>query len=235
MAEYDTRMSIEETGGICDEVGREYPNLLSILLDKTAEDEVERGVGVIKFEDGRLSVTDIEKGRTGIMSASMTNKNLANMKIGMNEAAEESDSDVLWRAYVHTHPRGDPSLSGADIKWILGRAKRASQSRDWPESGSNTALLAVGRDESGDIIMSGYSISEDLPSFDIIDWYIKQAEGYKNTRAVKTFEKGEGKVTYKGTFDAYEQLLKLVESGYYLKKGALDRCHAIIKGGGEDG
>jgi proteasome lid subunit RPN8/RPN11 len=236
MAEYDTLMEFRETGGICEEIAQEYPNLLSILLDDTSADEVERGVGVIKFKDGSISVTDVEVGKSGVIAASMTNVNLSNMKVEMNQMAQESSSQELWRAYVHTHPRGDPSLSGADIKWMLERAKGMTMGHGEPSEEPNVALLAVARDDSDDIIISGYSVSDNLPSFDIIDFYIRQAEGYKNTRTVKRFEgKYEGKQTFKGREEAYRKLTQLVEEGNYNKPGALDRCHAVIKGVQEDG
>ena len=234
MVEYDTRMGFRETGGMCQEIADEYPNLLSMLWENTARSGEEQGVGIWKEEDGTMGATDITGSTSMSGKSAMSAQDISDIKVGINDKIK-SDEPADWKAIVHTHPGGDPSLSGKDISYILDFA--LSHTGWTPEGTKQTkwALLAVSKDSSGDIIITGYRVADEVPDFDIIEFYIKQADKWARRGAVTYYESyQEGKKEYTDKWEAYEKLQKLVEEGHLDKEGALERCHAVIKGEGRN-
>jgi len=227
-------MEIRDTGGICKKIADEYGNLLSMLWENTARTGKEHGIGIWQEDDGTMGATDTVESSSMAGKSAMTGKDISDIRVEIDDKMK-SDEPADWKAMVHTHPGGDPSLSGQDISYILDSAISDAGFSHTSTKQTKDAILAVSKDSSGDIIITGYKVSDNLPDFDIIEFYQSQADKWAKRGNVTYYESyKEGKKEYRDKWEAYQKLQKLVEEGHLDNEGALDRCHAVIKGGGHN-
>lgn len=255
MVEIDAniRLPILESSGVCQEIANdpESRRVIEEMVDRTVD--VERGVIFYKI-DGNIKHTDIVKGKEpGIIETSaITSENEIELRKKVIEIEGVEDANIFYEDYdwiilAHTHPGGDPSPSAGDIGYILEKSDWVwNMQQEYGGFHSTlpvlTGVMAVSREKKrgteegivggNKILITGFTVSDNLPSLDWIEYYQDQARSLKVKTIPRFYDSEEEKKTHKERrIEAYHELIEILTEGDEFKDPILNRCHAVIEDG----
>lgn len=239
MVNYDTRIPIGESSGICQEIASEYEERLNWILDATEDANEEYAFGIWKI-NGKLHISSEVEGESSILKKSITSQGVNDIRQEIVDRTGVDDgSDFYkqseWVALVHTHPGGDPSPSAADIIYLMNRARNVKSITSEFSSYMSTlpvitALLAVSRHDNGDIIITGFEVKDDLPGMEWIEHYEGQAKSYNVKSIPRYFDSEDRRLSAEEARKrAYDELIHNITEGQVAGKGVLNKCHAVVK------
>lgn len=242
-----TRLPIKGNtkGSVCEVVATGLEPQIKQMWEATARSQEEQAIGVV-INNGEITHhTAMVEGRTKALTRSITSTNVSEIRkdvgrlTGIDDAAEfnEQIDDFI---ILHTHPGGDPSPSTADLEYMINQTEKVNNMRSegvafissLPEP---TGLLAVSKSGKDLFLITGFTVIDDLPGYNWIDFYGDEVSSIKIKSLPDFFDDEDKKETFQETRkEVYRQFIELIteESEGPGNPKILDRCHYVIRGSG---
>lgn len=239
MVKYRTVLPIKDDSGICKEIAMNAKGGIGNIINLTERTGEEHAIGVYKL-DGNIEYTRGEGGKTFDGTSSMSESNINSIRRDVMEESGIDDPNVFYHdsdyfVILHTHPGGDPSPSSSDLMYLLNltesiyfmEGKYTGQSGRLPVP---NGLLAVSENK-GDIIITGFEIKDNLPSFDMIEYYQDSLETLNLKRVPDLIDRDKLDDDKDLFSQSYYILVDILTEGDKRFDPVLDRCHAVIENG----